>query len=849
MKLKLIKSSWKRHLPQLIRPPLYADPEDARIARLLLNILNLIVAMLLALAIIAVATQHSIALAFVALGALVFLSTRWLLHNGKLKTAGVLCISTSWLLATLGSIFYGGVNTPAFSVYLLVLLMNAIILKGSLQRWFFLLTLGSGLLIFLLHNLNVLPQPANMPVPVFDGIVRVSILFFAALILYQLSSSLVAALESARHNEQSSRVLLDDLVKTSISEAYLDKVLSSLNDILIVMDPDLRINRVNQATQTLLGYTEEDLIGKTADTIFTPDALRWLMATHTRPVTGIETTYRKRNGQEIAVSFSGALLHDDLGQVQGLVCAAQDISDRQQTANELRRREELYRTLARSLPDMDAVLFDHDLNVRIAEGNTLIGNPLSVSNSEGQSLQGMVTSGIGDRLVRVCRQALAGEHVTSEWVLQSRTFLVHALPVQNEADGIFGGLLLMQDITAIKQVEANLVQHLENLTRLRQIDGLLSSKLDVPYVLQTALDTAIQSSSARAGAILVLDDANYLSIQQVMGNCAAANEIPVIEEAVASGQAIIQPNCYIIPLISNDKPLGALYLQSIQPFAGDVLPFVESLAMRVATALDNANLYEVAQDQLAQLRQLYERLSRLEQLKTDMIRIAAHDLRSPLGVISGFTEMMLENNDLPVRAEEQAQHIYRASQRMHKLITNILSLDRIEQIDNPANYHKLDLVHLATAVYEDHQSMAGDRQFMLKVSASRARIKGDSPQIHEAIANLITNAIKYTPTDGIIAVRLDVRDQYAIFEVSDNGYGIPEEVQANLFQPFFRAESKETHAVEGIGLGLHLVKNIIERHNGTLHFTSVYGQGSTFGFRLPLTTADTDELITASVAG
>jgi two-component system phosphate regulon sensor histidine kinase PhoR len=246
------------------------------------------------------------------------------------------------------------------------------------------------------------------------------------------------------------------------------------------------------------------------------------------------------------------------------------------------------------------------------------------------------------------------------------------------------------------------------------------------------------------------------------------------------------------------------------------------------------------------MRQLYERLSHLEQLKTDMIRIAAHDLRSPLGIITGFSEMVLERDDLPPRAAEQIQHVYRAGQRMQTLISDFLSMDRILHLDSRAAYHKLDLAALVEAVFADHQTLAAERKFVLQLPRSRARIRGDSPQIREAIANYLTNAIKYTPASGEITVRLSVTDQEAVFEVTDNGYGIPAEAQSDLFKPFFRVQSAETRAIDGTGLGLHLVKNIVERHNGHIIFESAYGQGSTFGFRLPLVNADTDELAPAS---
>ena len=112
-------------------------------------------------------------------------------------------------------------------------------------------------------------------------------------------------------------------------------------------------------------------------------------------------------------------------------------------------------------------------------------------------------------------------------------------------------------------------------------------------------------------------------------------------------------------------------------------------------------------------------------------------------------------------------------------------------------------------------------------------MRGDLAQLYEAISNLIGNAIKYTPERGLIDVCLRKKDGLIIFDVRDNGFGIPEEHHERLFQPFYRAHTQETTGIEGTGLGLHLVKKIVERHRGKMIFRSTYGQGSTFGFSLP----------------
>jgi signal transduction histidine kinase len=123
---------------------------------------------------------------------------------------------------------------------------------------------------------------------------------------------------------------------------------------------------------------------------------------------------------------------------------------------------------------------------------------------------------------------------------------------------------------------------------------------------------------------------------------------------------------------------------------------------------------------------------------------------------------------------------------------------------------------------------------------------GDRAQIHEAIINLLSNAVKYTPSSGKIIIRLNQQQDNAVLTITDTGVGIPEDQQPNLFKPFFRLQDPTNPQLDGTGLGLSLVRNIIERHRGEIIFKSKYGEGSTFGFKLPCDKKSSDALPTSA---
>lgn len=232
----------------------------------------------------------------------------------------------------------------------------------------------------------------------------------------------------------------------------------------------------------------------------------------------------------------------------------------------------------------------------------------------------------------------------------------------------------------------------------------------------------------------------------------------------------------------------------------------------------------------------------MEQLKTDLIRIAAHDLRNPLNSMAAALSLLRRRLGVEYLEANfpELEAIEAATAQMNRITSDILSLEYIEALGQKAAYQTVDLKALVQDSYQTHLVWAQQKgqHFDLVLAQAPILVHGDRIQLREAIHNLIANAIKYTPEGGHLNMRLDKVGKMTRFIVEDNGCGIPDDQQTRLFQPFYRAQTLETTHVEGSGLGLHLVKNIIERHSGQMLVHSVYGEGSVFGFFLPLQAAD-----------
>jgi PAS domain S-box-containing protein len=439
------------------------------------------------------------------------------------------------------------------------------------------------------------------------------------------------------------------------------------------------------------------------------------------------------------------------------------------------------------------------------------------------------------------------------WVEQMVT------PIWGERGQIEGLAGIMRDLTTRNLTESELEKRISQMVTLQRIDAELTHQLDTDYVLSMALDAAVRLSAADAGGLELIRDGN-LYTGTIIGNyppqflysyprppsgiiARVLNERnpelildvkqdPDYEANIPNTRAMM-----VIPLISQDRLIGVLFLEARRPerFSTEVFEFIQLITTRIAAAVDNAQLYDTTRQQLAELQALYTQISALEQLKTHMIRLAAHDLGNPLTSISGYIDLLLDS-ELTATQREQAAIVKDAAARMKKIIRDILSLQRIEEMAQDSLNEDIDLTDMVRQIYESQKHVAAQhrQELTLDVPAFPTYIKGDSANIREAIVNLVSNALKYTPDEGRIHMHLWEEDDIFVFEVVDNGYGVPEELQAKLFQPFYRAKTRETVRIDGTGLGLHLVKNIIERHHGKMRFHSVYGEGSTFGFEIPV---------------
>jgi signal transduction histidine kinase/two-component SAPR family response regulator len=225
----------------------------------------------------------------------------------------------------------------------------------------------------------------------------------------------------------------------------------------------------------------------------------------------------------------------------------------------------------------------------------------------------------------------------------------------------------------------------------------------------------------------------------------------------------------------------------------------------------------------------------LERVKNEFISTATHDLKSPIGIIAGFSDLLAKAGPLNEAQMGFVEHIQAAAANMNELVQNLLELAKID-MGMELKQETLDMNGFVSDMLDEFQSQAEakEQKLLLEKTAGRPMVRGDALQLKQALRNLVGNAIKYTPVNGSINISLEKNEEAVIIHIKDNGYGIPAGDLPFIFDRFYRANDERIKNIEGNGLGLAITKSITERHNGRVNVKSEPGKGSCFTIMLPL---------------
>jgi len=226
----------------------------------------------------------------------------------------------------------------------------------------------------------------------------------------------------------------------------------------------------------------------------------------------------------------------------------------------------------------------------------------------------------------------------------------------------------------------------------------------------------------------------------------------------------------------------------------------------------------------------------LEELRQEFVGMLSHDLRNPLSAVIATLDLALDGSLGPLN-NDQRQFLGNAmndSRRMLEMLNDFLDGYKYDAVELKLEKTEFDISHLVARAIEDFSPLASERQIDLRQEdPAVCMVLADEGKINRVVANLISNAVKFTPRGGKVVLRVAQRPRSTEVSVSDTGEGIPEEERDKIFEKFYQVEKRRLGRKAGTGLGLPLCKKVVDAHGGNIWVESVHGQGSRFYFTIP----------------
>jgi signal transduction histidine kinase len=303
------------------------------------------------------------------------------------------------------------------------------------------------------------------------------------------------------------------------------------------------------------------------------------------------------------------------------------------------------------------------------------------------------------------------------------------------------------------------------------------------------------------------------------------------------------------PLIAKNGLLGVMVVArggDQPPFERLDFDFFTALAAQAVIAIENARLYDSEHRQTVALSAALAQQQELDQLKSAFIQNVSHELRTPLAIIRGYAELMVGGDlgELSPVQHESAEVMARRTRMLSKMLDDLLTILAAET--HKLEKEPVDLAHMAELAVTDFQAPAKQAGLSLiaTIDPDTPNVYADAIHMRRVLDNLLGNALKFTPEGGRISVSVQHTRDEVFLIVADTGIGIPPEHLDKIFQRFYQVDGSTKRRYGGVGLGLALVKEIVESHDGTVSVSSEVGRGTTFRISLPAVAVSSPTLIT-----
>jgi signal transduction histidine kinase len=397
------------------------------------------------------------------------------------------------------------------------------------------------------------------------------------------------------------------------------------------------------------------------------------------------------------------------------------------------------------------------------------------------------------------------------------------------------------------------------LTQLAEISASLNSQVELEPLLQHIMEVATKITDCEAASVLLWDSKNNqlvfaastterkdskligmpVPLDSIAGTIFQSNNIVQVDntkqdprhyDKVDADIQFVTRSLLGVPMTYNDKVIGVLEAINKKhlPWTEDDRSYLRILAAQAAVAIQGARL-------VMRLKRANEELQETDKLKNNFIAIASHELRTPLGVVMGYASFLqMEESQ---SAQDNANKVMDSALKLRKIIDDMVNLRYLKQKQSDLFLENTTVAALFAAFKREMMTVLEASKQTVEFSTPEYDIPVyvDSTRLVMALANMLNNAIAFTPPEGQVSISAKRDQKHVYIIMQDTGAGIEANLLEKIFEEFFQAEDHMTRKHGGLGIGLSIARAIVEAHNGTIKAASPgLNQGSTFTIQLPI---------------
>jgi len=640
------------------------------------------------------------------------------------------------------------------------------------------------------------------------------------------------------------------------AEAYLAAIVESSDDAIIAKDLDGTIRWCNAATERIFGYSSEELIGRPvrilipADRQSEEDDILGRVRRGER-IDHFETVRVAKDGHPIHISLTVSPVRDASGAIIGVSKTARDITAQKRAAAQLSAQQEWFRVTLGSIGDA-VIASDADGHVSYMNATAESLTGWSMVEATGRPLADVfriISEDTGERIENPASLVMQSGQVVG---LANHTVLISrdgkerpiadsAAPIQDGEGNLLGVVLVFRDVTLERRAEEAIAEQREWLeTTLESIgDAVIATDVNGLVVFMNRVAEQLTGYAATAAEGRRCEEIFNIVNEQTRRTVDNPATRVLAEGAVVG----LANHTVLIAADGRERPIddsGAPILNRDGHTAGAVLVF-RDITERRRTELER-------QAAIAERERLLEaeRIARTEaekasRAKDDFVAMVSHELRTPLNAILGWTQLMFAKRNDPKLIDQGLDVVARNTRLQAQLISDLLDISRIVAGKLRLEMQNVDLGAIIGDAIETVQQQADVKGIELRTELDEMAfpIAGDPARLQQVVWNLLSNAIKFTVAGGEVLVKLRHVGADAELSVIDTGAGIQTEFLPFVFERFHQADRSITRRFGGLGLGLSIVKHLVELHGGTVRAESDgEGLGSCFTITLPTSTVD-----------